>query len=243
MQLLTSWSQILVSTIEQMWADVSATVPSIIAAIAILLIGWIVGGSLAKVVAQLTDTLKLDAALRSAGVEAVAARAGYRLNIGRFLGALIKWFVIAIFLIVSLEILNLTQVTAFLSQIVFFYLPQVIVAVLILLIAAVVADVVQKLVVGAAKAAEIGSPYFVGSVARWSIWIFAVLAALDQLSVASNFIQTLFTGIVVSISLALGLAFGLGGRDAAARYIDRVSSELGKRHTNSDAQHHDQTHM
>jgi small-conductance mechanosensitive channel len=230
MDLLTTWSQILVGTIQQMWADVSAAVPDILAAVVVLVVGWLAGASLAKVVGQLVDTLKIDAALRSAGVDKIAERAGYRLNAGGFLGALVKWFVIAIFLVAALEILNLTQVTAFLSQIVFFYLPQVIVAVLILLIAAVVADFVQNLVVGAAKAAEIGSPYFVGSVARWSIWVFAILAALDQLSVASAFVQTLFTGIVVSISLALGLSFGLGGRDAAARYIDRVSSELGRKH-------------
>lgn len=245
MDVLTNWSQILVGTIQQMWVDVSAIGPSIIAAIVVVLVGWFAGSALAKVVAQLVDTLKIDSALRSAGVDTVIERAGYRMSAGGFLGALIKWFVIAVFVIAALEILNLTQVTAFLSQIVFFYLPQVIVAVLILLIAAVVADLVQNMAVGAAKAADIGSPYFVGSVARWSIWIFAILAALDQLSVASAFIQTLFTGVVVSLSLALGLAFGLGGRDAAARYIDRVSSELGKRHTqnHSHTDHSNHTHM
>jgi hypothetical protein len=234
MDVLTQWSQILVGTIQQMWVDVSAIAPSIIAAIVVVLVGWFAGSALAKVVAQLVDTLKIDSALRSAGVDSIIERAGYKLSAGGFLGALIKWFVIAIFVIAALEILNLTQVTAFLSQIVFFYLPQVIVAVLILLIAA---------VVGAAKAADIGSPYFVGSVARWSIWIFAILAALDQLSVASAFIQTLFTGIVVSLSLALGLAFGLGGRDAAARYIDRVSSELGKRHSQNHTHNDHSNHM
>lgn len=229
MDILNSWAQIFVGTLEQVWVDVASLIPSILMAIVLLVLGWILGAGFGRIVAQLVETLKIDAALRSAGVDAVVTRMGHTLNAGAFLGALVKWFVIAIFLVVALEVLQLTQVTAFLSQIVFFYLPQVIVAVLILLIAAVVADFVQELVVGAAKAAEIGSPYFVGSVARWSIWIFAILAALDQLSVASAFVQTLFTGIVVAISLALGLAFGLGGQQAAARYIERVSAELGKK--------------
>jgi small-conductance mechanosensitive channel len=238
MDMLNTWAQILARTVEQMWVDVAAIVPSLLVALVLLILGWIVGGGLAKIVAQLVETLKIDAALRSAGVDKIVEKTGHKMSAGGFLGGLVKWFVIAIFLVAALEVLNLTQVTAFLSQIVFFYLPQVFVAVLILLIAAVLADFVQNMVVGAAKAADIGSPYFVGSVARWSIWVFAILAALDQLSVASGFIQTLFTGIVVSISLALGLSFGLGGRDAAARYIDRVSSELGRKRHGNDQQNH-----
>ncbi len=238
--MINTWAQILATTVQRMWIDIVSIMPSILVALVLLLLGWIVGGGLAKIVAQLVDTLKIDAALRSAGVDKVVDKTGYKMNAGGFLGGLVKWFVIAIFLVAALEVLKLTQVTAFLSQIVFFYMPQVIVAVLILLIAAVLADFTSNLVVGAAKAADIGSPYFVGSVARWAIWIFAILAALDQLSVASAFVQTLFTGIVVSISLALGLSFGLGGRDAAARYIDRVSGELSKKnhHNHNDHQGH-----
>ena len=238
--MINTWAQILATTVQRMWIDIVSIIPSILVAIVLLLLGWIVGGGLAKIVAQLVDTLKIDAALRSAGVDKVVDKTGYKMNAGGFLGGLVKWFVIAIFLVAALEVLKLTQVTAFLSQIVFFYMPQVIVAVLILLIAAVLADFTSNLVVGAAKAADIGSPYFVGSVARWAIWIFAILAALDQLSVASAFVQTLFTGIVVSISLALGLSFGLGGREAAARYIDRVSGELSKKqpHNHNDHQGH-----
>jgi hypothetical protein len=237
MDMVNSWAKILSDTVLQVWGAVAVVLPNVIVAVLLVILGWIVGGGLSKIVAQLVDTLKIDAALRGAGVDALVARTGHRMNAGRFLGTLVKWFVIAIFVVTALDVLKLTQVTTFLSQVVFFYLPQVIVAVLILLIAAVLADVAQNVVVSTAKAADIGSPFLLGSVARWAIWIFAILAALDQLSVASGFIQTLFTGIVISISLALGLAFGLGGRDAAARYIDRVSSELGKRNHDHHGQH------
>ena len=239
MNMINTWAQILATTMDKMLAAMLAVLPNMLAALALIILGWIVGGGLAKIFAQLVDTLKIDAALRGAGVDKIVERAGHKLNAGYFLGALVKWFVIATFVVVALEILHLTQVTAFLSQIVFVYLPQVIVAVLILFIAALLADFAQGSVVSAAKAADIGSPYFVGSIARWSIWIFAILAALDQLSVATAFVQTLFTGIIVAISLALGLAFGLGGRDAAARYIDRVGAELGRKHGGgSDHQGH-----
>ena len=66
-----------------------------------------------------------------------------------------------------------------------------------------------------------------GTVAKWAIWVFTILAVLAQLQVATAFVQTLFTGIVIAVSLAVGLAFGLGGQDAAARYIEKVRSEVG----------------
>ena len=129
------------------------------------------------------------------------------------------------FLLASLAGLGLTQLNLFLQS-VLAYLPQVIVAVLMLLVAAVIAEVMQNVVVGAARAAEMKSARFLGSVTRWAIWIFAILAALDQLNVATAFVQTLFTGVVVALSLAIGLSFGLGGQEAAARYIEHLRKEL-----------------
>jgi hypothetical protein len=109
-------------------------------------------------------------------------------------------------------------------------LPQVIVAVLILLVSVVIADAVSKVVVGSAKAAGVRSANFLGTVTRWAIWIFAILAALVQLQIAVSFIQTLFTGVIVALSLAFGLAFGLGGQDAAAKWIEKTRSEIRDHH-------------
>ena len=91
--------------------------------------------------------------------------------------------------------------------------------------AAVLADAVQRVVTGSAAAANIRTANFLGTLARWAIWIFAILAALDQLGV-TPFIQTLFTGLVVALALAFGLAFGLGGQQAAADYIKKMREEL-----------------
>lgn len=209
-------------------ADVGAILPGIIVAVLLIILGWLVGIGVGSLVARVIGALRVDDALRSAKVNEVVERAGFKFSSGGFVGGLVKWFIIAVFFMVALDTLHLGSVTEFLGRIVF-YLPQVIVAVLILLVAALVADVVERLVVGTARAADIGSPFFMGSVARSAIWIFAILAALDQLNVAPTLVDTLFTGIVVAISLALGLSFGLGGKDAAARYIDRISAELSRK--------------
>jgi len=224
--LLTTWSDVLSQSFLNLLAGLGAFLPILLVAIIIFIIGWLIGAGVGRVVAQVIQSLRVDAALRQAGVERVLARAGFTLNSGAFVGALVKWFIIVVFLIASLDLLGLTDVTIFLREVVLGYLPQVIVAVLILLVAAVIADVVQKIVAGSAHAAHIASANFLGAVSRWAIWVFAILAALAQLQVAAAFVQTLFTGIVIAVSLALGLAFGLGGQAAAARYIEKVREQV-----------------
>jgi hypothetical protein len=200
--------------------------PMLIFAIVVFVIGWVVGSIVGKFVSQVVGALKVDQALRNAGVDEAVERAGYKLNTGAFVGGLFKWFIIVVFLLASLEILGLTQVTLFLDQIVLFYLPQVLVAVLILLAGAVIGQVVQNVVAGSARAAGFVSAGFVGAMARWAIWIIAILAALTQLGIATGILQTLFMGVVVGLALAFGLAFGLGGQQTAARFLERMSEEM-----------------
>lgn len=214
-------------TISQGFAQ---TAPALVVAIVIFIAGWVIAAVLGRVVDQIIKTLKIDNVLKNVGVEDLMGRAGFRLNSGAFLGGLVKWFIIIVFLVASLQIVGLTQVNDFLKVEVLGYLPNVIAAVLVLMIAAVIADVVQKIVTGGAKAAEVRSASFVGAVARWAIWIFAILVALSQLGIAQSFMQTLFTGVVAMLALAGGLAFGLGGRDAASRVIDRAMKELPHGH-------------
>lgn len=149
------------------------------------------------------------------------------LDSGAFIGGLVKWFVIVVFLVAAFDILGLTQVNLFLQQVVIAYLPRVIVAALILLVGGVVGDVTERIVVTAAKSAEVRSAHFAGTIAKWAVWVFAILVALSQLGIAAAFSQTLFTGIVIAISLALGLSFGLGGQEAAGRFIERLRGEMG----------------
>jgi hypothetical protein len=192
----------------------------------IFIIGWIVGVVLYRVVEQVVKVLRIDDALKAAGLHEAAREAGFTLNVSALLGTLVQWFVVIVFLVTSLEVLGLSRVTTFLSQVVLFYLPQVVAAILILILAAIVAEAAKNIIAGSARAAGAHSGNLAGAVAKYAIWVTAVLAVLNQLGVASEFVQTLFTGIVVAIALGFGLAFGLGGKEAAARTIEKVRSEI-----------------
>lgn len=222
---LTTWANVLTQSFQNLAYGLVAFIPNLVLALIIFIIGWIVGAVLGRIVAQAVTALRVDQALRAAGVERVLDRSGFTLNAGAFLGFLVKWFFIIVFLVASLDVLGLTQVNEFLTGVVLGYLPQVIVAVLILLLAAVIGEAAQRVVAGAARAAGIRAASLIGTLARWAIWIFAILVALDRLGV-SPLIQTLFTGVVVAFSLAFGLAFGLGGQAAAARYIEKLQNEI-----------------
>lgn len=224
--ILQTWSQVLTQSFQDLWMGVVNFVPNLVIAIIIFIAGWVVGSLLGRVVSQIIKSLKIDNALRSAGSETLLNKAGFHLNSGRFLGGLVKWFVIVVFLVASFDVLGLNQVNDFLQQVVLLYLPQVIVAVLILLVAALIADAMQHVVMGSAKAADIKSANFLGSVTKWAIWVFAILMALYQLGVAAAFVQTLFTGFVVALALAVGLSFGLGGKETAARVLEKMEKEI-----------------
>ncbi|OHA18382.1 MAG: hypothetical protein A2836_03290 [Candidatus Taylorbacteria bacterium RIFCSPHIGHO2_01_FULL_45_63] len=223
---LTTWSEVLQGSFQDIWLGVAGFLPKLVIALIIFIIGWVVAMVIDKAVSQIIKSVKLDSLLKTAKVEDALNKAGFELDSGAFVGGLVKWFIVIVFLVASLDVLGLTQVNIFLQQVVLLYLPQVIIAVLMLLVAVVIADAMQKLVVGAAKAAGITSANFLGSVTKWAIWIFALLAALLQLGIATQFIQTFFTGVIVALSLAFGLSFGLGGQDAAARYIEKFRGEI-----------------
>lgn len=224
----TTWADVLSQSFQNLFYGLVAFIPNLVIAIIIFIVGWLIGAGLGRVVAQIINSLRIDQALKSTGIERVLSRAGFELSSGKFLGFLVKWFFIIVFLVASLDVLHLTAVDAFLSDVVLGYLPQVIVAVLILLVAAVVAESADRVVTGSAKAASLHAAGFLGKVAHYAIWIFAILAALAQLNVATAFVQTLFTGVVIAVSLAIGLAFGLGGQGAAQRYIEHLQSEIKK---------------
>lgn len=223
-----TWSSTLQTSFAIVLNSIAHFLPNFVMAIVIVIVGWIIGAIVGRAIAHVVRALKVDTVFKGTEVERTIQRGGFKLDIGAFIGGLVKWFLIIAFLLAALNVLGLAQVNLFLQS-VLLYIPNVIAAVLILLIAAVIADVLQRIVRGSAAAAGFRSASLLGSVTRWSIWIFAVLAALYQLGIAAAFVQTLFTGVIIALSLAFGLAFGLGGQEAAGRYVEKIRDELSHR--------------
>ena len=222
MNVFNSWGGDFTNSLNTVWGGVLGFVPNLIIAIVIFAIGWLLAILLEKLVESVFKTLKIDAGLKSAGLEDVVKRAGYNLNSGLFVGALVKWFVILVFLMAAFQMLQLTAVTQFLYEVVN-YLPNVIVAALIVFAAGLVATAMQKIVVASGRASHLHVAELGGRITKWAIWIFAILAALVTLGIAPGLIYTFVQMLFAGVALAVGLAFGLGGKEVAAKILDKVS--------------------
>jgi len=212
-----------------LWYGFINFVPSLLLAIILFVIGWAVGSVVGKAIAQVISALKVDKLFESPGTQEIMDRMGIKLNVGKFFGVIVKWFIIIVFLIASLQIVGLTQVNDFLRSVVLLYLPKVIIAAIVLIIASILAEAMHKLVLASSKAANLNSAKMLAAITRYAIWIFAFIIALSELGIATYFMQVIFMGIIVMAAIAGGLAFGLGGKDAASRAIEDISRDISSR--------------
>lgn len=209
----------------QLLSDVMQFLPQLVIAILVLVIGWIVGGILGGLVKKAFKAVHLDDALDKAGVDDLSRRAGYAFHPAKFAGSLVKWFVVLVFAVVAFDILGLNEVTVFAREVVLGYLPQVFVAALILFVGVLVAKVAKDLLMGALRSTGSKNVEMFGKLAYALVIAFTLMAVLNQLRIADELVEILFMGIVFALSLAAGLSFGLGGRDAAGKYIAKMTDK------------------
>lgn len=214
------------ASLQGLWMGFINFVPKLIFAIIVFIIGWAIGVVVSRALAQVINALRVNKLFESIGAKNVLDRAGFKLDIGVFIGEVAKWFIVLVFLLASLDILGLDQVNLFLREVVLGYLPRVFIAALLLVIATLLSDAIRKFVEGSAAAMGVRSARMAGAIAKWAIWIFVIIIMLSELGIAPAFMQILFTGIVAMLALAGGLAFGLGGKEAASRVIDRAKNSI-----------------
>jgi len=223
---IQTWGDALTSSLQGLWLGLVAFVPKLIFAILIFIIGWAIGAVVSRALAQVINALKVNKLFESVGAKNMLDRAGFRLDLGRFIGEVAKWFIVLVFLMASLDVLGLNQVNVFLREVVLGYLPRVFIAAILIVIATLVSDAIKRFVEGSAAAMGVHSARMAGTVAKWAIWIFVIIIVLSELGIAPAFMQILFTGIIAMLALAGGLAFGLGGKEAAARVIEKAKNSV-----------------
>lgn len=202
-----------------------AFLPSFVGAIVFFLIGWFIAVWVGKIVVKVLEAIRFNQVLDRVGWKDTFAKAELKFDLISFVGEVIKWVLILVFLSVSAQIAGLDAVGTFLNQVVG-YLPNLVVAVFMVVITVVVADLLERVVRAAVRHAQVGYVNLAGSVVRWSVWVFGILAVLDQLQIAPALLQTLMTGVVAVFVLAFGLAFGLGGKDVAGKMLQDMRDKL-----------------
>lgn len=224
-----TWADVTVQSFQALWGGFIGFLPNFIGAAIVFLIGWAIAIGLEKLVEQVVKVLRIDPLLEKMGVGRGLEKAGFKINTGEWLGTLVKWFIMIVFLMAATEILGLMEITTFLRS-VLYYIPNVIVAALIILIAVWAANVLHRIILVSATASNVGAVNLSASLTKWSILVFGLLAALMQVGIAPSLIQTLVTGFVAMIAIAGGVAFGLGGKEMAYDILERFKKGISDNH-------------
>lgn len=214
-------NEILAATLNSALFSVISFIPRFISGLIILLLGIIIATFLKQVVAELLKFIKIEPLLRKYGVP--ESKEGVTWT--NIIAELIRWFVIILFLVPTADIWGLGRFVEVLNNLLN-YLPNVFVAVLLLIIGFAVSKLVYDLLHTSVHGVSRDAARSVATVGRWAILVFVFLAVLNQLGIASDLIRILFGGLVAMIALAGGLAFGLGGKDLAKNILEGLRKKL-----------------
>jgi hypothetical protein len=202
-----------------------SAIPRIIGFAVVLIVGWIISSLLAKGVRALLHAVKFNDLAQRSGFAGFVHNMGVRNDSAGVIADIVKWFVRLITLVVAFDTLGLPAVSNVLQQLLL-WLPNLIVALVVLVIGGLAAKALSQLVRGASAEAGFSNPDTLATVTRVAVWGFTIVVAVNQLGIATTLINTLLIGIVGALSIAFGLAFGLGGRDRAAQMLDSMGRNL-----------------
>jgi hypothetical protein len=199
----------------QALAPILAAIPKLIAFILIAIAGWIIASLVARAVEGLLRSVRFNDMAQRSGFGGFVANTGVTTDAAGFVALIAKWFIRLIALVVAFDALGLPAVSDVL-RLLLLWLPNVVVAVAVLIIGGLAANALAGLVRGATAKADLGNPDLLANIARVAVWAFAIVVAVNQLGIARELVNTLFAATVGALALAAGLAFGLGGRETAA---------------------------
>ena len=203
-----------------MWLSFSSASLQIVSAILLFIFGWFFAKLLKSAIIELFDKVQIDKALQKAGVDDALHQAGFKLRIGSFIGSILKWFVVLLFLKLSMNVMSITALDEFFGQIIG-YVPDLFIGIVILMATSILSRFAKILVEGSSKGLEVRDSKILGNISYIAVWIFGISAAASNLGINAGLISWFLIGIIAMVSLAGGLAFGIGGQDFAKRMLER----------------------
>jgi hypothetical protein len=212
------WGAALATSVATALSLFLAAIPRIIGFLIILIIGWIISGLLAAGVAALLRAVRFNELAQSSGFAGFVRNMGIRKDSSGLLADIVKWFVRLIVLVVAFDALGLPAVSEVLQQFLL-WIPNLVVAVVVLVIAGLAANALGNLIRGATAQAGFENPDLLATIARVAVWSFGIVVAVNQIGIAQALVNTLFMGFIGALALAAGLAFGLGGRETAGQIV------------------------
>ncbi len=218
------WENLIVEPIRQMLTKIMAYLPVLLGALVILIVGWIVAKAIQRLVNWLLKAIRFDTLADKAGITEILRKGDLKTTAREVVSSIVYWLIMIMVLVMFVNALGLPKASDILTSL-FAYVPKVIAALLVLIVAMFLANFVSGIVRTAAGNAKIPRPDILAGISRWAIIIFAVTISLGELGIGTLLVTTTFNIILGGIVLALALAFGLGGKDAAAKYLEELKQK------------------
>ncbi len=215
---VTSWTDALMTSFAAALAIFLSAIPKIIGFAIIVIVGWLIASAVAAVAARILRAVRFNDLASRSGFAGFVQNMGIQQDSAGFLASLAKWFIRLIVLVVAFDELGLPAVSQVLQSLLL-WLPNLVVALVVLVIAGLAANALAGLVRGATAESGLGNPDLLANIARIAVWAFGIVVAVNQIGIATELVNTLFMATVGAAALALGLSFGLGGRDTAAQIV------------------------
>jgi hypothetical protein len=215
---VTDWGDALLTSLSAAFILFFSAIPKILGFAVILIVGWFVATLIEKALASVLRRIRFNELAVRSGFADFVHRMGMNTDSAGMIGLVVKWFIRLIALVVAFDALGLPAVSDVLRQLLL-WLPNVVVALVVLVIGGLAARALSNVVRGTASEAGLSNAHILAKVASALVWAFAIVVAVNQIGIATTLVNTLFMAIVGAIALALGLAFGLGGRETAAKIV------------------------
>lgn len=223
-----NWKQILWDPVSGVLSRAVKFLPTLISAIVVLFVGWLIAKIVQKISSKIFQWLRFDTLSDKSGLSNVFQKAGIKYTLSQLVGILLYWFVMLLVFISALNVLNL-NVTAQLMDKIIFYIPNVIAAIFVFVVGMYLASLLGGIVRTAMSGVGVQEAHFLGNLTRSVVVLFALIIALQQLKIQAGILSFALNIIIASIGLAVGLAFGLGGKDIAARMLEDWRNRLKKK--------------
>lgn len=215
---VNDWTAAMMTSLTGAMALFFTAIPRVIGFALILLVGWFLASLIAKGISALLHAVNFNRLAERSGFAGFVQKMGVKTDASGFLAAIGKWFIRLIVLVVAFDALGLPAVSDVLRQLLL-WLPNLVVALVVLVIGGLIASAASGLVRGATSEAGFDNPDLLAKIASTAVWAFAIVIAVNQIGIAATLVNTLFMGFIGALALALGLAFGLGGRETAAEIV------------------------
>lgn len=211
--------------LQSFWQGSIVFLPKLVKALIILVVGWFLAFLIGKLIFEIFRRIKLDSIFDRMKWNEALSKADLKMTVSEFIGSFVKWVLIVVFLVMAVEVLGGIQFSYTLSGLIN-WLPNLLVAVAIFIVAAIFADFAEKLSIAVVSKMNVRQAKVLGLIVRYSIWIVALFAILSELGVASDIVKILMGGLVALIVLSGAIAFGLGGKDMAKEILEDLKKKM-----------------